>query len=120
MDWHLLERCSCWRGLGISPTLPCHFTFPKLVISRDKTKGGTTVRMQNSHQVFSDRSPEVPEKSVVVKLSAVRLDQPSASSLLDTGSDISLALEWPLIPSFLCLSSPSRLSDCSPVDEESS
>lgn len=76
--------------------------------------------MQNSHQVFSDRSAEVPENTVVVKVSAPRLDQPSASSLLDGGSDLSLPLDWPPLPPFLCLRSPSWESDCSPVDAESS
>ena len=76
--------------------------------------------MQNSHQVFSDRSAEVPEKSVVTKVSALGLGQPSASSPLDCGSDVSLPLDWPLVAPFLCLGSPSRQSDCSPADAESS
>jgi hypothetical protein len=76
--------------------------------------------MQNNHHVFSDRSTDVPEKSAVVKVSAGALGQPSASSLLDTGSDVSLLLGWAFDPPFLCLVSPSRPSDCSPVDMESS
>lgn len=80
----------------------------------------TNIRARNSHQVFSDTSAGVPEKSVVVKASAPKLGPPSASSLLDSGSDASLPLDWALNPPLLSLASPSRQSDCSPVDTESS
>lgn len=54
----------------------------------------------------------------MVKASAPKLA--SASSLLDSGSDVFLPLGWAPIHPFLYLASPSRQSDCSPVGAESS